>query len=146
MTRLIVVALDVTVSRESWETTYHIDPVEHLPEYVAERAANAERLRELHGTDDGVPYRVLGAEERTHPGVAARGFVTVRVAIALTVDAQAWEAEYGLAAVDGVPAHAAAYVATQSPMLEEVTGTVQVAPYASGWLIREDTMRPGRPQ
>jgi hypothetical protein len=148
MSRVIVVSLDVTVSRESWAVTYGTDPVEDLPEYVAAIAASASQLRALDGNGlDGVPYRVLGSEDKTHPAVAARGFVTVRVAVSLTVNAdQVWEATYGLPAVDAVAAHAAVEVFNHRPMREEVSGTVQVVPYSAGWIIGEGAMRGGRPQ
>jgi len=148
MAKVIVAPLDVTVERESWALTYGTDPVADLPEYVAGIAAAARLLRELDGTgNDSVSYRVLGSEEKTHPDVAARGFVTVRVAIALTVEAdQEWEARYGLAVADAVTAHVVVEVSNYRPIQEEVSGTVQAVPYSAGWLIREDTMRPGRRQ
>jgi len=148
MTKVIVAPLDVTVERGSWALTYGTDAVEDLPEYIAGIAASARLLRELDGTgNDGVSYRVLGSEDKTHPDVAARGFVTVRMAIALTVEAdQEWEARFGLPVADAVTAHVVVEVSNPPPMREEVSGTVQAVPYSAGWIIREDTMHARRSQ
>jgi hypothetical protein len=144
MTR-IVVALDVTVSREAWISTYGSNPADELPEYVAERAAAARRLRELTGDDAGARYRLVGTEVRTDPTVHARGFITMRVVLDITVNAEAWASRYGLPADVGIGPHIAAEVASASPMLTEIAGTVELVSYTGARVIKEETItRKGR--
>lgn len=140
----IVVVLDVTVSRASWELTYGHDPLTDVPEYMEGGVGQLECLTTLPGnTSDGAPVRLAGSQDRTTSGVAARGFITMRVVLDVGVDVEAWRAQWGVHPQDSLASRIAVELNQMSPMRNEVDGTVVAVPRSGGVLIGEDTIRTG---
>src|SRR5882757_3152524 len=134
----IVVVLDVTASRDSWELTYGQNPLTDIPEYMEGGAGQVECLTALPGNSgDGAPVRLVGSAERTTPELAERGFITMRVVLDIGVDVEAWRAKWGLHPQDSLASHIAVEISRMSPMRTEVDGSVIAVPCCGGVLLGE---------